>query len=68
VKLDEERAMNWRNEILANHDSATSTLILNVETGTAAAWKAHVTRGTYKSGVDIPESLFQDATNDVTPV
>jgi hypothetical protein len=47
LRLTEDVALDLRNAVLAEKNAA---LALNVPAATAAAWKAHATRGTYSEG------------------
>ena len=47
TSITQEGAVEWRNAILAENDADRASLILNIPRGSAAALKAHVTRGTY---------------------
>lgn len=49
TRMTEAFAIDMRSSILRQSSSTDAALLLNVEPSTASAWKAHVTRGTYKA-------------------
>jgi hypothetical protein len=46
-KASQAESLAWRNDLLAKLSSHDAAMALNVPERTAAAWKAHATRGTY---------------------